>query len=517
MDAILPKTYVNKVIKERRENKLFSLEQSLMPDTQRFVTIQRKANHIKDSRPVLMKSLILEQAKLAISDTFKECIDALMQQSTPNQTLLSALEAETPESIFEILKIQIDNEATLLATGQGNMTMPRWPAHVRGQVQNFLRNYGTEIQQLTLAQRSEAPEGDVTPKEPKGPTRACTQENCRGFMNTCRISIKDEHGGGHLQAMCCGLCSTSICTKCHAVIGTEANPGDGPSTSTGAGAAKRTTACMAHVCNEAEVASVKAVMADSKPCPNCAAPISRISGCDHMWCTQCQTPFSWRTGKITANEGHNPHYTAWLNSQRRSMGAAAGGDVQPANNMCNNGPIDMARINRMGRDFRGASKIVQTVNHIYFSEIPPLEDLGRRTIVKNRDLRIKYMEGSISDEQFKKTLQQREKQADKSQEILQVYQALTAATRDIIQRLTGDHMNGLVNVVNVQRAKTQAQKELEELRVQMNAAFEDIGRRYNASVPNLTDSWVLSKHKVPASNKRKRLQSPITLTMSDSD
>lgn len=53
-----------------------------------------------------------------------------------------------------------------------------------------------------------------------------------------------------------------------------------------------------HVCNEDTVKTIQMCVKESKPCPKCNEPISKIDGCDQMWCSLCETVFSWDTGKI---------------------------------------------------------------------------------------------------------------------------------------------------------------------------------------------------------------------------
>ena len=62
-----------------------------------------------------------------------------------------------------------------------------------------------------------------------------------------------------------------------------------------------------HVCNEETKNTVKMIQKESKPCPNCNELISKISGCDQMFCTLCGTAFSWTTGHIELGIIHNPH------------------------------------------------------------------------------------------------------------------------------------------------------------------------------------------------------------------
>lgn len=122
-------------------------------------------------------------------------------------------------------------------------------------------------------------------------TYSCQKHNCHGIVSD---SV-------------CKMCETEFCKKCREIL-----------TST-------------HKCDEKIIASIRAILDGSHPCPKCATPISKISGCDQMFCTQCHATFSWETGAIITHEIHNPHYFEWL---------AKGGLQIPEKlnnqNMCNN-------------------------------------------------------------------------------------------------------------------------------------------------------------------------------------
>lgn len=105
----------------------------------------------------------------------------------------------------------------------------------------------------------------------------CPMDDCRGYMPE--------------STMACGVCTAVGCKQCGCVM-TEEN----------------------HVCDPNMRANFEAVKKTSKPCPKCAAPTSKIDGCDQMWCTVdgCHTAWSWSTGEIVRGVVHNPHYFAYL-------------------------------------------------------------------------------------------------------------------------------------------------------------------------------------------------------------
>ena len=94
----------------------------------------------------------------------------------------------------------------------------------------------------------------------------------------------------------CNLCASNICLDCHEIIRTKD-----------------------HLCNKDIVESIKAVFKESRPCPKCSALISKIEGCDQMFCTQCHTTYSWNTGELITGFVHNPHYFAWLDEQKKKL------------------------------------------------------------------------------------------------------------------------------------------------------------------------------------------------------
>jgi len=113
----------------------------------------------------------------------------------------------------------------------------------------------------------------------------CPKVGCSGFLSS---------------AYKCGVCEGRTCPQCRQLIAAEG-----------------------HACAADDVASVAELKRESKACPGCGTAISKIDGCDQMWCVACKTAFSWRTRRISTGVIHNPHFIHWAraNSVHIEFGA----------------------------------------------------------------------------------------------------------------------------------------------------------------------------------------------------
>ena len=105
--------------------------------------------------------------------------------------------------------------------------------------------------------------------------RPCITEGCLGFLD----------GKGY-----CPICKKTTCLSCNVDKTNVEN----------------------HECREEDKAQWVEIRNSTKPCPSCRVRIFKISGCDQMWCVQCNTAFSWSRGTIERGAVHNPHYFDWL-------------------------------------------------------------------------------------------------------------------------------------------------------------------------------------------------------------
>jgi hypothetical protein len=122
-----------------------------------------------------------------------------------------------------------------------------------------------------------------------------------------------------------------------------------------------------HVCNEDSVATTLLIKKETKPCPKCSQRISKIEGCDQMWCTDCNTPFSWKSGQIVNGVVHNPHYFEWLKNKGnvpRTHGDIPCGGIPTFNHVIN--CLGLYKNNSINFEAqRYINKMIQFTTHIY--------------------------------------------------------------------------------------------------------------------------------------------------------
>lgn len=263
----------------------------------------------------------------------------------------------------------------------------------------------------------------------------CAQPDCRGFLSS---------------AWKCTVCNKYTCSECNAPRGTERED--------------------AHICVEADRETMRLLKRDSKKCPGCAEFIFKVSGCDQMWCTNCHTAFSWRTGLKVNGNIHNPHFYEF--NRRGGTIQREVGDI-PCGGMPTNGEmIGAMRVHRYmhTRDSEFLMGLYRLALHIENVELPRFHtpDINQST---NQDIRIQFTLNEITEQNFKSKLQQREKKAEKCREIYQVLQLVTQTSADLFRTLVinHDYNTCLANVT--------------ALIDYANDTLEKISRKYKCVVP----------------------------------
>lgn len=97
----------------------------------------------------------------------------------------------------------------------------------------------------------------------------------------------------------CGVCRAEHCVICGELCGST------------------------HACDADDAASFQTILRSAQICPGCGEGISKVDGCDQMFCTRCRIAFSYRTGRIDLGRIHNPHFMMLSEAERRRVRVGA--------------------------------------------------------------------------------------------------------------------------------------------------------------------------------------------------
>ena len=280
--------------------------------------------------------------------------------------------------------------------------------------------------------------------------RRCTAPECNGFLSS---------------AWKCGICGTWACPECFEIKGLIR---DAP-----------------HTCTADALATADLIRKDTKPCPSCGEMISKIDGCDQMFCTSCHKPFSWITGQsIKTGHIHNPHYFQWL---------AKGGQLAPTNpgfvpcgGLPNAYHVQASLRAAPKQDRKEILDILRICYHIMDVERHRFE--RHLDPLNNESIGVRYLMKESTEEDWKRELARKERDRQKSNEIRDILDAFNGAAIDLFRR---------IEVGTVYSAETalilinQLRIELEALRTFSFQAMTEVSKFFNCSVPWINEKWEL--------------------------
>lgn len=300
----------------------------------------------------------------------------------------------------------------------------------------------------------------------------CVKEGCRGFLSS---------------AYKCELCNTYVCKDCM-IEKNEKND-------------------ETHVCKTEDVESVSLIRKQTKPCPKCGIRISKIDGCDQMWCTadKCGTAFSWNSGKIISGVIHNPHYYEW---QRRNNNGVV--PRNPGDNPCGGFPDYMtltALFRTLGLTISLPKACNKDVNLMYamhrcFMDIENVRIPNyrqERDPMLFKDVHISYLIGETTEKQWSQSIFMKEHNIEKRAAVCEVLNTFLNAGTDIFRNI--------MNELNKLQAKKQANikyvltiedfepvskyiEQLEQLRSYINECLLKTGELKATPVPQIDKMWM---------------------------
>ncbi len=279
----------------------------------------------------------------------------------------------------------------------------------------------------------------------------CPAEECRGFLSS---------------AWKCGTCEKFFCSDCHAQKAEMRDEG--------------------HVCNEEAKATASMIRQETKPCPKCGIRISKIDGCDQMWCTECHTTFSWNSGQILLNTVvHNPHYYEYLRKTNNGVVPREAGDVPcgglPQAMLFHRAIYDNPHIPQNMK--YSITNIHRAIQDILYVRIPQFPLRANANI--NRDIDIAYLMNQITEEEWGTKLEQAETKFERKKEIGLILQTLV--------HIGSEKLTMILNERNLlERAKMcpRIVEELEEVRTYINNAMLQKGVQMDMVVPQIGNHFV---------------------------
>jgi hypothetical protein len=359
-------------------------------------------------------------------------------------------------------QILFDKEIALLPATQiivekviNNENLKRENFHLMVQMKHLQNEMNDNLIKMNQLQR-DIQNTDIIKQDRSKFIRACPHENCRGFLST---------------QWKCGICNNWSCPECHGIKGLDRDT--------------------LHECNPDDVATAKLLANDTKPCPNCAYGIFKIDGCDQMWCTQCHTAFSWKTGFIDQFNIHNPHYYEWMrinniNIPRNPNDIICGRvfDISIAKKIQSFIYLLSNVDNETKKQF--IDKIFTIVrNTIHIKNVDCYHYTDPEHFIKQtkQNLRIQYMRNFLDESKFKTMLQRINKRQDKNREIFNVLELTCNAIIDILFRIQDSDSESFdINIPLI---------EIENLIKYSNNCLSEISNTYNSIQLTINKNVVL--------------------------
>lgn len=295
----------------------------------------------------------------------------------------------------------------------------------------------------------------------------CLAEGCRGFLSS---------------GWKCGTCQKHFCSDCHAEK-TGVKEQD-----------------EAHVCKEDAKATASMIRQETRACPSCGIRISKIEGCDQMWCVSCHTTFSWNTGQVLLNTVvHNPHYYEYLRKNNGSVPREAG-DV-PCGGLPN-GYWFMRTMNEFTTAISQSNRTeilecLRCLNDIQHVRLPqyPL----RQNANTNREVDIKYLMNQITEEEWGTTLERTESKGEQRREIGLILQTLLHVGSEKFTAISNSQVKN-------ERLKLlyELLTEMRKVREYTNKSLLEKGIQMGMVVPQISNEWYWRMEKRKEMNKVKK-------------
>lgn len=399
----LTKTWLDSAYKEHRQKILLDQEKARLPETQEEAAVYMNAKTLLEEIQPRINALEAQIKELPIhkqlDDLFKDCTDTTQTSAFRNAAFKHLTE--------------------LRDSGSATKEAKPLRKQIKALKSDAFITAKDMVEWFGRALPYDADDDEPVQKKTWTFVGKCPKTDCMGFVGLDYT---------------CGLCKVKVCKDCMEPKETE------------------------HACNSDNVLNVKALRKEAKPCPKCAAMISKIDGCDQMWCTQCHTAFSWRTG-VEETTIHNPHFYEWMRrtGQQMPVGPVQMGGAAPcgfrgiqnafANSIRTAYPPtfhmkEMKTVDNLNAISHGSGHIelcLRTLNDKIGTE-------QRRDEEDKRILRVRRLAKEITDAEWMKPLERMERSSKRRHALRDVYDMYIQATMTIMEQFN-------TAVANIERTK----------------------------------------------------------------
>ena len=224
--------------------------------------------------------------------------------------------------------------------------------------------------------------------------KRCPTSECRGYLST---------------AWKCGLCEEVFCSKCHQKKGDD------------------------HECRKDDVETAEYLKKETKPCPKCQMPISRIDGCDQIWSFCCKIAFNWKTGRIETGVIHSPEYYAYLRRFGQPIPRQQG-DEGPVGGMCG-GHRRFETITDLYRYMAGSYErdgMVILVRDCWNVDFKYGQDNRADQEIDNSKYGVSYLLGEITLDQWTRNVLTASRKRERALKLRDIYRTYVAVMLDMV-------------------------------------------------------------------------------------